>query len=102
MPRVPTYRTSTTMLEPKLCCTPRVQSIDLGSFWLTGTNAEVAARWSAMVGKVAIPPGPGKIPPLPRKPAGLLQLKAPTGAQSIVDDSCGGKESKPRLSNSTS
>ena len=43
---------------------------------------------------------PGKAPPLARSRAGAR--KAPTLAQSIVEDSCGGNESKPRLSKSTS
>src|SRR5579871_2133896 len=53
-----------------------------------------------MLGYVTTPPGPAKIPPLARN--GDAQGYAPTGAQSIVVDSCGGSESRPRLSNSTS
>src|SRR5580698_4461672 len=53
-----------------------------------------------MLGYVTTPPGPAKIPPLARN--GDAQGYAPTGAQSIVVDSCGGNESKPRLSKSTS
>src|SRR5579863_9768117 len=40
------------------------------------------------------------MPPLARN--GAAQGYAPTGAQSIVVDSCGGSESKPRLSKRTS
>src|SRR5580765_505388 len=46
------------------------------------------------------PPGPLGMPPPARNGSG--QLNVPTGAQSIVEPSCGGSANKPKLSKSTS